>query len=210
MTVLQGGLVWCRENTLSGMVYWAGKAIAFYFISSRICTCIVLFSNDGKWFILTKLFFCSWWPLKALYRTVLPFIHIFTQHISVQHFWTSYITHTLQAQCQGQFGTQSICWLSICPKTLGGLQYNHQSSSQWTSCSACWTTSGYELQYRIKIQSSQFPDFISNVFIVHLISQFNHVEHSTTGCQGEVYILDFNMAGRSEEESVSNSSGESR
>lgn len=40
-------------------------------------------------------------------------------------------------------------------------------------------------------------------------SQVNHAEHTTT-CLGEVYTLDFNMAGRSEDESVSNSSGESR
>lgn len=36
------------------------------------------------------------------------------------------------------------------------------------------------------------------------------MERKTTVCQGEVYILDFSMAGRSEDESVSNSSGESR
>ena len=45
---------------------------------------------------------------------------------------------------------------------------------------------------------------------MHLLPQVNHVEHKTTGFQGGVYILDFNMAGRSEDESVSNSSGESR
>lgn len=45
---------------------------------------------------------------------------------------------------------------------------------------------------------------------VPFLLQLNHVEHNTTVCQGEVYILDFNMAGRSEDESVSNSSGESR
>lgn len=65
-------------------------------------------------------------------------------------------------------------------------------------------------KHRVKAQSSHFPDHSSNVFNVYLLSQVNHVEHSTTGCQGEVYILDFNMAGRSEDESVSNSSGESR
>lgn len=50
----------------------------------------------------------------------------------------------------------------------------------------------------------------SNVVNVYHLVQVNHVDPYTTGCQGGVYLLDFNMAGRSEDESVSNSSGESR
>lgn len=49
-----------------------------------------------------------------------------------------------------------------------------------------------------------------DVFNVHFHSQVNHAEHHTTGCQVGVYILASNMAGRSEDESVSNSSRESR
>lgn len=43
----------------------------------------------------------------------------------------------------------------------------------------------------------------------HLLKD-HHVEHNTSGCEGKSVFLDFNMAGRSEDESVSNSSGESR
>lgn len=62
----------------------------------------------------------------------------------------------------------------------------------------------------MKAHSCHFLDSISNSVNVCLLLQFNHVEHNTRVCPGEVYILDFNMAGRSEDESVSNSSGESR
>lgn len=46
-------------------------------------------------------------------------------------------------------------------------------------------------------------------FYVHLFLQVSHVEHNTSVCLGGLF-LDLNMAGRSEDESVSNSSGESR
>lgn len=46
-------------------------------------------------------------------------------------------------------------------------------------------------------------------FYVDLFLQVNHVEHNTSVCLGGLF-LDLNMAGRSEDESVSNSSGESR
>lgn len=46
-------------------------------------------------------------------------------------------------------------------------------------------------------------------FYAHLFLQVHHVEHNTSICLGGLF-LDLNMAGRSEDESVSNSSGESR